>query len=254
MNFKKLALAATAFGMIAGGASAQQATVSVLERVLGAVNGTVADVGGSASVFANIASTNVDIVTGSIDGITPAVATIVGNIDGSVTAILSNEGLDPSANPSLTNVYEEINNAAGTTLRSEIDAITFDLGEIATTVLGAVNTGDMNLTGSVNTIAETITEQTTQATAGLSNAIDAAVTNTYDVTTNLLGDSTNPVLALNIADNVASVTGAVSITSESVNGAATGIATTVLGAVNTGTIAQNAAASAAGVVSTITGR
>ena len=137
---------------MAGGASAQAVTEggSELERVLGIV--TAAD-GTTGSIFANIASTNVAIAesTGAVDE-------LVGNIDGSVSITLNNVGADINGN--LTNVNEEItqDGAANTntTLRQEIDAITSSLGDISTTVLGAVNTGDMDLTGSPTEITDSV--------------------------------------------------------------------------------------------------
>lgn len=250
MNFRKLALAATAFGLMAGGASAQAVTEggSVLERVLGIV--TAAD-GTTGSIFANIASTNVAIAesTGAIDE-------LVGNIDGSVSITLNNVGADINGN--LTNVNEEITqdavNNTTDTLRQEIDAITSDLGAISTTVLGAVNTGDMDLTGSPTSVTETLATQVNNAVAGLSTAMSDVNDSTYVLTTGVLGDAQNAVQMLNIADNVASVTGSVTVATDSVNLTTASIGTTVLGAVNTGTITQNAATNVAGVVSSIVGR
>lgn len=250
MNFKKLALAATAFGLIAGGASAQQATVSVLDRVLGSTANLVSTVAGGASVFANIASTNVDILNaGGVD-------TIVGNIDGSVTIDVVNSALTTTSgnvNETITNAVDGTTSNTDTT-RQEIEAITASLGAISTTVLGAVNTGDMTFSGTVSSIQDDVAENTADAVAGLSTALNEVNIRTSTVTTTMLGDATNPVAMLNIADNVASINGSVGLSIDTANASATGIATTVLGAVNTGTIAQNAAANAAGVVSTITGR
>lgn len=238
-------LAVSAFG---SGAAAQQTTVSVLERVLGNVDNLVSASGGETSIFANIASTNVDVI--DPDGL----AVLVGNIDGSISLDLSNIGTNPFGR--LTNTFEEISQVGGAELisRVEVDAITFDLGDISTTVLGAVNTGDIALSGSVSRINEDFDETVSSAVAGLSQSVSEVRNSALGASSNLLGDSANPVLMLNLADNVASIDGSIRISMESVNGTTGTIGTTVLGAVNTGSIIQRAGTDIDGTVASIVGR
>jgi hypothetical protein len=246
MTMKKILTGASALALAAAfatGASAQQSTVSVLDRVLGEVDGLVSADGGSASIFANIASTNVDDLTGGI----------VGNIDGSISITLDNVGTI-GANTGLANVFEEIDNAGDIITRAEIDAITVDLGDISSVVLGAVNTGGIDIAGAITSIIEDYDEEVTQAIAGLSSSLSDVNTNVFTATSNVLGDETNPVLMLNLADNIASIDGSITLAMDSVNGSTGNISSTVLGAVNTGEITQNASTNLAGVVTSIVGR
>lgn len=246
MTIRKTYASATALlavSTLGGGAAAQQATVSVLERVLGGVDGLVS-AGGPTSIFANIASTNVAVI--DPDGI----AELVGNIDGSIDINLSHIATNQFGQ--LTNVIEEISDPFIT--RVEIDAITFDMGDISTTVLGAVNTGDIALSGSVSRLSENFDETVSSAVAGLSQSVSDVRNTSIEATSNLLGDSTNPVLVLNLADNVASIDGSIRISMESVNGTTGTIGTTVLGAVNTGSIIQRAGTDIDGTVASIVGR
>jgi hypothetical protein len=244
MTRTSLAVATTlAAATLGHGAAAQQSTVSVLERVLGGVDNLVS-AGGTASVLANIASTNVDVL--DPDGI----AVLVGNIDGSIAIDLSNIGTNPFGQ--LTNTFEGIDDTFIT--RVGIDAITFDIGDVSSTVLGAVNTGDISLAGSVSRISETFDSRVSSAVAGLSGSVSEVTRDSFEATTGLLGDAANPVVMLNLADNVASIDGSIRITMESVNGTTGTISSTVLGAVNTGSITQDAATNVAGAVASVVGR
>jgi hypothetical protein len=205
---KKL-LATTALAIaFAGAASAQDAQQSVLERVLATIdNGTnLASVNGT---FANIAEN-------------------LGGVDG--------EGIDGS----ITNIVDGITEATQTAVaNSDVSAIEFDMptlnwGDMATTALGAVNTGEITL--------------------GVNQAVDQAKTSStaaYSAVADQLGGSADTgALVLNIASNMTGVNGSIANTMNEVNGTVGDLSTTALGAVNTGTITSGVNAAVTGIIGT----
>jgi hypothetical protein len=205
---KKL-LATTALAIaFAGAASAQEAQQSVLERVLATIdNGTnLASVNGT---FANIAEN-------------------LGGVDG--------EGIDGS----ITNIVDGITEATQTAVaNSDVSAIEFDMptlnwGDMATTALGAVNTGEITL--------------------GVNQAVDQAKTSStaaYSAVADQLGGSADTgALVLNIASNMTGVNGSIANTMNEVNGTVGDLSTTALGAVNTGTITSGVNAAVTGIIGT----
>lgn len=201
---KKL-LATTAVALaFAGAASAEE---SVLERVLATIdNGTnLASVNGT---FANIAE-NIG-GTGSL------------GIDGSITNIV--DGITAETQEAI----------AGTVTATEWDMPTLSWGDMATTALGAVNTGEITL--------------------GVNQAVDEAKTSStgaYSAVAEQLGGSADTgALVLNVASNMTEVTGAISNTMNEVNGTVGDLSTTALGAVNTGTITSGVNAAVTGIIGT----
>ena len=147
---------------------------------------------------------------------------ILNAIDGSVTNTMAGiDGTTANVNGTVT----------------ALQAPTVAIGNIATTALGAVNTGTTSL-GVNASVAE--------ALAGTSTAVNNTVTQ--------IGGSANTgALVLNVASNATEVTGAVNNTMAGLNGTIGTISTTALGAVNTGTITNGVNAAANGVVAGIVG-
>jgi len=147
---------------------------------------------------------------------------ILNNIDGSVTNVL-------------TGVTDATASVGGTVLA--IDQVKVDIGNVSTTVLGAVNTGTTSLG---------VNSDYNRAIAGTSSAVSGKVLQ-------LGGIADQTALVLNVASNATSVVGSVTNTFTALNGSVGNIGTTVLGAVNTGTISSGVNAATNGIVSGIVG-
>ena len=175
-------------------------TQSVLERVLRQINGAtnIAQVNGT---YANIAET--------LSGIT---------IDGSIFNIVT--GLSTSTQKTITE------HATAT----EWVMPTLDLGDMATTALGAINTGETIIRG------DTI--------LGVNSIVYEAVTSTTHVisaTMKQIGSSSDSgALVLNVAYSASTVNGSIQNTLQELNGWVGNLSTTALGAVNTGTTISSA--------------
>ena len=117
------------------------------------------------------------------------------------------------------------------------DEVTVDIGDLSTTVLGAVNTGDITLG---------VNQDVSEAISGTSSAVSSSIRQLGGVT-----DQT--ALVLNVASNATDVIGSVNNSFESLNGSIGNVSTTVLGAVNTGTITSGINAAVTGVQSGIVG-
>ncbi|RID89885.1 hypothetical protein D2N39_20645 [Gemmobacter lutimaris] len=115
--------------------------------------------------------------------------------------------------------------------------VQIDIGDLSTTVLGAVNTGDMTLG---------VNQDVSEAISGTSSAVSSSIAQLGGVT-----DQT--ALVLNVASNATDVIGSVNNSFASLNGSIGNVATTVLGAVNTGTIISGINAAVTGTQSGITG-
>lgn len=119
-----------------------------------------------------------------------------------------------------------------TATATDIVLPTIDLGDIATTALGAVNTGDIIV--GVNSAVDDAAGSTTRA-------IQASLT--------VVGSAAEAgTMMLNISHNTSSTRGNVENTLNQVNGSVGGISTTALGAVNTGTIVSGVHAAVQGIV------
>lgn len=143
-------------------------------------------------------------------------------------------------NGSITNVVQGIEQATQTALAGAgVSAIEWDMptlswGDMATTALGAVNTGEITL--------------------GVNQAVDSAKTTStaaYSAVVDQLGGSSDTgVLVLNIASNMTGINGSISNTMSQVNGTVGDLSTTALGAVNTGTITSGVNAAVTGIIGT----
>lgn len=156
-------------------------------------------------------------------GFTQVTTTVSAGIDGSITNVV--DGITAATQTALA--------GAGVSA-IEWNMPTMDFGDMSTTVLGAVNTGDITL--------------------GVNQAVDEAKTSStgaYSAVVDQLGGSADTgAIVLNIASNMTGVNGSISNTMTEVNGSVGAAATTVLGAVNTGTIVSGVNAAVAGIVST----
>jgi hypothetical protein len=141
-------------------------------------------------------------------------------IDGSITNIIMGVGVGTA---------EAV---VGAVTATEFTLPTLDLGDMATTALGAVNTGDITL--------------------GVNSAMDEAKTSTTNaiaaVMTQIGGSADTGALVLNVASNASAVQGSIQNTMASVNGSIGNLSTTALGAVNTGTITSGVNAAVQGIV------
>jgi hypothetical protein len=142
-------------------------------------------------------------ITNIIDGITEATQTAVSGSEGGVTAI-------------------------------EYNMPTVNFGNLATTALGAVNTGDITL--GVNSTVDDAKTTSTQAVSS--------------VMAQLGGSSDSGAIVLNIASNMTGINGSISNTMTEVNGTVGTVSTTALGAVNTGTIISGVNAAVQGITGT----
>ena len=179
---------------------------STLERVLEQINGTnFSQVNG---LFVNVAES-----ISSADGVTTT-------IDGSITNIITG----------VTAATQEA--VAGAASATEFTLPTLDLGDMATTALGAVNTGEIIL--------------------GVNSAVDEANTSTTRaisaVMTQIGGSADTGALVLNVASNTSAVNGSIENDMIVVNGSIGNLSTTALGAVNTGTITSGVNAAVQGIV------
>lgn len=146
-------------------------------------------------------------------------------------------GLSTTIDGSITNIIRGVSAAtaeavAGVVMATEFTLPTLDLGDIATTALGAVNTGEITL--GVNSAVD-------EAATSTTNAIAAAMTQ-------IGGSADTGALVLNVASNASAVQGSIQNTLLAVNGSVGDASTTALGAVNTGTIIAGVDAAVQGIV------
>ncbi|WP_374643957.1 hypothetical protein [Tabrizicola sp.] len=183
-------------------------SLSVLERVLNATAemGTMAPLAGT---FVNIAENEA--------WIDPQTGTILNRIDGSVTN-------------TLTGVAAATSEVAGDV--QAIGDMTVDIGDMSTTVLGAVNTG---------TITLGVNQDLSEAISGSSGAVSASIRQ-------LGGTTDQAALVADMASNMTSVIGSVDTSFNGLNGSMGNVSTTVLGAVNTGTVVSGVNSAVTGIV------
>lgn len=145
-----------------------------------------------------------------------------GGIDGSITNIV--DGIDQATQEAVA--------SAGVSA-TEWNMPTLDFGDMATTALGAVNTGDITL--------------------GVNSAIDEASTTSTNALSSVMnqigGSADTGAIVINVASNMTGVNGSITNTMNEVNGTIGSLSTTALGAVNTGTIVSGID----GVITGITG-
>lgn len=138
---------------------------------------------------------------------------------------------------SILNIVDGITDATQTATAGVVNAVeynmpTLDWGNMSTTVLGAVNTGEITL--GVN---QSVEQAKTTSTGALSSLVDQ-----------IGGSADTGALVLNVASNMTGVNGSIRNTMTEVNGTVGNLGTTVLGAVNTGTITSGVNAAVTGIV------
>lgn len=141
-------------------------------------------------------------------------------------------------NGSITNIVDGITTATQEALAGvgvsaiEWDMPTLDFGDMATTALGAVNTGEITL--GVNASVDEAKTSSTQAVSTVMGQIG--------------GSADTGALVLNIASNMTGINGSITNTMTEVNGTVGSLSTTALGAVNTGTIISGVNSAVQGIV------
>ena len=145
-------------------------------------------------------------------------------------------GLVDGINGSITNTIDGITDVTQTATTSGATAVeynmpTFDFGDMATTALGAVNTGDITL--GVNSNVDNAKTTSTEAVSS--------------VMTQLGGSIDTGTIVLNVASNMTGVNGSITNAMLDVNGSIGNLSTTALGAVNTGTILSGVNAAVTGI-------
>lgn len=196
--------------VISGGS--EPGDLSILERVLNvASTGPIVQLNG---VFANIAE-----AVGSTD---PDTGEALTAIDGRIVNIMA--GMEAAT----ASVGAQV---------AALDQVRVDVGDLSTTVLGAVNTGEITL-GTNQSVDEALTRS--------SSAVSSHVMQ-------LGGSAETGAMVLNIASNTMDILGSVHNTFDQLNGSVGNVTTTVLGAVNTGTITSGVGETVHGIRSNITG-
>ena len=144
---------------------------------------------------------------------------------------------------SITNIVDGIADATQTAIAGSVSAVEFnmptlDFGDMATTALGAVNTGDITL--------------------GVNSSVDNAKTTSTEAVSSVMaqlgGSADTGAIVLNIASNMTGVNGSISNTMTEVNGTVGNLSTTALGAVNTGTIISGVNAAVTGITGASSGQ
>ena len=229
-----------------------------IDEIIVGEGGTITVVDPDSNATASIANTSIDTPLSTTGGVTatPAPGASVFDIGGDGSSYLAL--LTDNQAGSYPNLYvDEVRQVTGSPYAPQIDGSianiirgaasaaaevsdtvgsvalpTVDLGDMATTVLGAVNTGGITL--GVNSSAE-------EAVAAASQAVSASVAQ-------MGGFAGTGALVLNVAHNAAVIRGDVGNAMTAVNGSVGDVATTVLGAVNTGTITSGVGAAVQGIV------
>lgn len=162
--------------------------------------------------------------------------TTVGYTNTQVTTL---DGIGTVIDGSITNLITGVSTATaqaaeGTGSATVFSMPTVDLGNMTTTVLGAVNTGEIAL--GVNAAVD-------EAGTTTARAISAAMAQ-------IGGSAETGALVLNVAHNASAVNGSIQNTMIAMNGSIGSASTTTLGAVNTGTITSGVNAAVQGIVGT----
>jgi len=145
--------------------------------------------------------------------------------------------LSSTIDGSITNIITGVTAATGEAIAGAASATEFvmptlNFGNMATTALGAVNTGEITL--GVNSAVDEANTSTTRA-------ISVAMTQ-------IGGSADTGALVLNVASNTSAINGSIDNTMLAVNGSIGNMGTTALGAVNTGTIISGVNAAVQGIV------
>ena len=165
---------------------------------------------------------SLDVAVELVDGMVPALVEVKGLY-----------GIDGSISNTVTGVTETTAVAlAGVASATESLMPTLDFGNMATTALGAVNTGEITL--GVNSTVD-------EAKSTTAKAISAALEQ--------VGSSVDTgAVVVNVASNMSAVDGSIRNAMVQVNGTIGNLSTTALGAVNTGTIVSGVNTAVSGIV------
>ncbi|MFO8127506.1 hypothetical protein, partial [Yoonia sp.] len=163
---------------------------------------------------------------------------------GAYTATAVSTGAIEGINGSITNVIDGIGATTQQAIASaDVSAIeynmpTFDFGDMATTALGAVNTGEITL--------------------GVNSSVDNAKTSSTEAVSSVMeqlgGSADTGAIVLNIASNMTGINGSITNTMAELNGSMGNLSTTALGAVNTGEIISGVNAAVTGITGASAGQ
>lgn len=152
-----------------------------------------------------------------------------------VPTVVAVEGL-AGVNGSINNVVDGITEATETAVAGVVTAVEFTMptlnfGDMATTALGAVNTGEITL--------------------GVNSSVDNAKTTSTEAVSSVMeqlgGSADTGAIVMNIASNMTGINGSINNTMTEVNGTVGDLSTTALGAVNTGEIISGVNAAVTGI-------
>jgi hypothetical protein len=165
-------------------------------------------------------------------------------VNGTFANIAENVGqYSPDIDGSITNIITgaTAEAAAGAATAAEFVMPTLDFGDMATTALGAVNTG----------VIFPI-EETDEIMVGVNFTVDRAMTITAQALSSKMtvigGSADTGAMMFNVASNVGAINGSIQNTMAQVNGTIGNLSTTALGVVNTGTITSGVNAAVQGIV------
>lgn len=220
--------------------SSDYATENGSANEIVSASGGVADIGISIPLGATLYSVSGDgfgatlTNQSSLDDNTLDIAVeIVDGMVPSLVEVQSYYGIDGSINNTVVGVVEATEQVtAHLATATEFTLPTMDFGDMATTALGAVNTGEITL--GVNSAVD-------EAETTYTNAISAALTQ-------IGGSVDTGAVVINVAANMSAVDGSINNALEQVNGTIGSLSTTALGAVNTGTIVSGVDAAVQGIV------
>jgi hypothetical protein len=142
-------------------------------------------------------------------------------------------------NGSINNTVDGITTATETAIAGVVTAVEFNMptmnfGTMATTALGAVNTGEITL--------------------GVNASVDEAKTSSTNAVSTVMGQlggsADTGAIVLNVASNMTGINGSINNSMTEVNGVVGALSTTALGAVNTGTIISGVNSAVQGIIGT----
>jgi hypothetical protein len=170
---------------------------------------------------------------------TGATNTYTGLYTANDVAVAGLGGVDGSINNIVDGITEATQTAvAGVVTAVEYNMPTLNFGDMATTALGAVNTGDITL--------------------GVNSSVDNAKTTSTEAVSSVMaqlgGSADTGAIVLNIASNMTGINGSINNTMTEVNGTVGNLSTTALGAVNTGTIISGVNAAVTGITGASSGQ
>lgn len=180
---------------------------------------------GYGATLSNLSSLNnvdLEIAVETVDGMVPALVEVQGlyGIDGSINNTISGvQGATQAVQARLATA-------------TEVTVPTVDFGDMATTALGAVNTGEIRV--GVNA---SVDEAKTQASRAVAAALEQVG-----------GSVDTGAVIINVASNMTAIDGSINNALQQVNGSIGDLSTTALGAVNTGTIVSGVNAAVQGIV------